>query len=165
MQWVFRKLTALTGAVVAAASGAGASQFTAFVHAYLQRLGGHIDEARRTLDGLQSGAIGRAVTDGPARRQLIESFTHRLNELETARDAIAQAGPFARPAVFAIHADPDIAGAVMRNFTPAVPLDTPSIVFAVAGLALGWVLFDMACWPVRRAAARRRARRNAAAKG
>lgn len=161
MQWAFRKLAALAGTIVAATAGAGASQIMAFIQVYLQRLGGHIDELRRTLDGLQSGAIGKGISDGAARQQLVDSFAHRLGELETARDAIAHAGAFAKPAIFAMHVDPEIAAATMDAFTPAVPLDTPSIVFALAGMALGWVIFDSLGYPVRRVA-RRRARSRSA---
>ena len=163
MHWALRKLAALAGTAVAAASGAGASQLVAFIQVYLQRLGGHIDELRRTLEGLRSGALGAGIGDGAARDQLVASFAHRLEALEAGRDAIAQAGPFARPVAFARHVDAEIARAALDAFTPAVPVDTASVVFALAGVALGWALFDAACWPLRRIAARRRARRAAAA--
>jgi hypothetical protein len=156
MNWILRKLGALAGAAVAGTSGAAASQTMAYIQAYLQRLGGHLDEARRTLEGLRSGAIGEAIKDGPARQQLIESFAHRVAELEAAHDAIQQAGPFTRPWQLATHLDNAIARAALDGFTPAVPVDTSSIVFTAAGLLLGWVVWDMAGWPVRRAAARRR---------
>jgi hypothetical protein len=161
MRWLFRKFGALMGAAVAGTAGAGASQTMAYTQAYLQRLGGHIDETRHTLAGIRSGSIGEAIRDDAARQQLVDSFSHRLAELEAARDAIGQAGAFARPWQLATHLDPAIAGAALEHFTPSVPLDTPSIVFTIAGIVVGWTLWDIAGWPVRRAVARRQARQHA----
>lgn len=149
----------VAGAGVAGTAGAAASQTQAYVQAYLQRLGGHLDEARRTLDGLQSGAIGNGITDQAARNQLIDSFAHRVGELEAARAAIQQAGPFTRPFQLAAHLDDAIARAALDNFTPAIPVDAPSLIFAAAGVIVGFVIWDMAGWPVRRAAAKRAAAR------
>ena len=50
MRWAWVKILTLFGAGVAAVFAAGGAQGPAFVQAYLQRLGGHIDEARRTVD-------------------------------------------------------------------------------------------------------------------
>lgn len=159
MRWLFGKLVALAGTVLAALAGAAASQSLAFIHAYLQRLGGHLDEARRTLAGLRSGELTGTALDPVARDQLIASFQHRVAELDASRAAIDDAGVFAKPFVFLAHYDRTIAAAAMDRFTPAVPLDLPSLVFAFAALLLVWLVWESG----RGAIGRRRERRRTAA--
>jgi hypothetical protein len=155
MRWLVGKLVAFSGTVLAAVAGASASQTLAFMHAYLQRLGGHLDEARRTLRGLQSGEIPGAAIEPAARDQLIESFERRIAELDAARAAIEQSGPFAKPFAFLAHYDGEIASATLKAFTRAVPLDLPSLVIALAAVALVWLLWEAGGGVL----ARRRARR------
>src|SRR3546814_7504096 len=109
MRWLLAKIGLLAGTTCAAAAGAAASQTIAFVHAYLQRLGGHIDEATRTLAALRSGEMGASIRDPAARDRLIDAFAVRLGELETARDAILDAGVFLQPIAFLTTMDREIA--------------------------------------------------------
>ena len=142
--------------VVAAVSGAAASQTLAFIYAYEQRLGGHLDEAQRTLDGLRAGTIAAATPNPAMRQELVAEFAHRVAELRAGYDAIAQASVFAKPAVFAAHADYAIASATLDAFTPTVPVDLPSLIFALAGLAVGWAVWQTGEGVVGRLSARRR---------
>lgn len=142
MRWMFAKLVSLIGTIAAALLGAAASQTLAFINAYQQRLGGHVDEARRTLQGIQHGTLAGPPTDPAARDQLAQVFTHRLAELQEAHQAILQAGVFRKPMAFIGHMDREIASATLDAFTPAVPLDLPSLVFALAGIAIGWALWE-----------------------
>ena len=159
MRWIFGKLVAFSGTVLAAVAGAGASQTLAFMHAYLQRLGGHLDEARRTLRGLRTGEIPGGAIEPAARDQLAASFENRIAELDAARDAIERSGPFGKPFAFLVHYDGEIAAATLKSFTPAVPLDLPSLVLALAAVALVWVLWESGGGVLARRRARRRAQR------
>jgi hypothetical protein len=160
MRWLLARVSSLFGTIVAAVCAAAASQTLAFIYAYQQRLGGHLDEAQRSLDGLRSGTIA-AASDPAARQQLLAEFAHRAADLRAAYDAIAQAGVFAKPASFVAHADYAIASATLNAFTPTVPVDLPSLVFALAGLALGWIAWQSGESAVVRLSRRRRARRSA----
>jgi hypothetical protein len=159
MRWLLARFASLLGHILAALSGAAASQTLAFIYAYQQRLGGHLDEAQRTLDGLRDGTMASAAADPAARQQLMEEFARRVADLRTAYDAIANAGVFAKPAAFAAHADYAVASATLNAFTPAVPVDLPSLVFALAGLAVGWAVWQAGEAAVGRLARRRRLRR------
>lgn len=148
MRWTLDKLSSLLGTILAAVMGASASQMVAYVNAYLQRLGGHIDEARQSLQSLRAGEMSAMVADAATRDQLVAGFQRRLAELESARGAIEAAGPFARPLALMSHLDRAIAGATFEKFTPAVPLDAPSLVYAVAGMVLGWLVWELVKLPV-----------------
>ncbi|MBO6784662.1 MAG: DUF2937 family protein [Alphaproteobacteria bacterium] len=156
MGWAWAKLVALVGTGVAAVCAAASAQGPALVQAYLQRLGGHIDEARRTLQGFVDGTTGRLVADEATRQRLIDEFSRRVSELEQARARIVDAHPLLQPVELARNADPDILSATVDAFTPAMPLDTTSLVYAGAGLAIGWAVWEVVQWPLRARARRHR---------
>ena len=156
MRWAWAKILTLVGAGIAAVFAAGSAQGPAFVQAYLQRLGGHIDEARHTVFELRDGAMSRAVTDDGSREKLVEVFSTRLADLEASRETILTAHPLWRPVVMARQADRDIAAATAEAFTPAMPLDPTSLIYAAIGLVFGWIVWELVQWPVK---ARLRARR------
>jgi hypothetical protein len=131
---------AFVGNVVSGAFAAGGAalgcQFPAFVQQYLQRLGGHRDEAWRTLE-----LMIRAGTpfDNPVRvatEQRFLDLDHALAELT------ANTG-FARLVAFFENVDWDIARAAGVAFQPAVPLTLEGLAFAGLGLVVGVALFHL----------------------
>lgn len=159
MRWAWEKILTLIGAAIAALGAASAAQGPAFVQAYLQRLGGHIDEARRTLNELSGGDAARIVGEGQPRDRLVEAFAGRLSDLEASRTAIETATPLWRPVALALHGDRDIASAAADAFTPAMPLDAASLVYAVVGLLVGLSVWELCQWPVKARLRRRKARK------
>jgi len=154
------------------------SQIPEFMQQYLQRLGGHLDEARRqlaefrqvaeqsglTLDNLivqtetnpdlavakLSGVMTRAVS--------------RVDELESAQLAILNASLWERPFVFMRNVDPDIARATAEIFKPAVPTTVEGLVYAAAGMLILLSIYHAGVrYPITRIARRRRALREARA--
>lgn len=161
MRWAWEKILTLIGAVIAALGAASAAQGPAFVQAYLQRLGGHIDEARRTLGELAGGAAVQLVDDDAARDRLVGAFAERLGELEASRSVIEAASPLWRPMALALRGDRDIAAAAADAFTPAMPLDGASLLYALVGLILGWGVWELCQWPVKSKFRRLKGRRAA----
>ncbi len=152
MRWVLQKIDSLFGTVVAAFTGLLASQLLAFIHAYLQRLGGHLNEARRGQRELFNEQMAPAIKDETLRAQLTELAQARIDALESAYQAIEQAGVFAKPFMFFSHIDRDIAVATAQAFHPALPFDMPSLAFGALGIVLGWVLWELikSPFPLRR---------------
>ena len=145
MGWLLEKTDRLVGTIFAAAAGVAASQFQAFVLAYLQRLGGHLDEARRMARELD---LRRSAGEAAPSEQVTSMLQQRIAELETAIRAIEQANPYLKPVAFFMHMDTEIAAAAAVNFTPALPLNAPSAIYAFAGAVLGWIVWELAKWPV-----------------
>jgi hypothetical protein len=148
MNWFLAKIDNLAGTLIAAASGLAAAQIFAFIHAYLQRLGGHLDEARRGQGALLNGQSGAVIQDEALRGQVSTLTQARIDALDQAYRAIDQAGGLAKPFIFFQHFDPDIAAATAQNFVPALPLDMPSLVYSFAGIVLGWMLWELVKAPV-----------------
>jgi hypothetical protein len=143
MRWVLKKIDSLFGTFVAAISGLLASQILAFIHAYLQRLGGHLDEARRAQHKLFNDQLSPVINDEPLRARIAELAQARIDALESAYQAIEQAVVFVKPFVFFSQFDRDIAVATAKAFHPAIPFDIPSLAFGAVGIVLGWLLWEL----------------------
>lgn len=172
-------LAALDGLVdrlVCAAGAALFSQAPEFMQQYLQRLGGHLDEARRQLAQFQAVAARAGLsldqfaryTAGNADSRLarlgpvIQGAARRVNALAADQAAIRGATLWSRPFVFVAHADPKILRATWGVFRPAVPTTLEGLVYAAAGLLLLLGFYHGAVrYPVRHGWRRWRSRRSA----
>lgn len=160
MGWLMRKLDTLGGAVFAGVAGAAVSQFQAFVQQYVQRLGGHLDEAQRVYETIQNSERYRALA-AEARDVLLTDAHARVEEIRAALDALDRAGLFAKPFVFIAHFDPGIASRTLESFSPALPVDMASLVYAGMGLIAGLVLWGIVKAPFALIFRRRRKERKA----
>lgn len=142
MTWIGRKLDSLIGAAFAAVGGLSCSQFQAFIHQYLQRLGGHLDEARNTAAGMNGFAL-----DDAARQAIRAAAEVRVAELQVAMDAIGRADALNQPIAFARHVDWQIAKRALTEFHPAIPIDTVSLIYAAVGFVAGLLIYDFVKLP------------------
>ena len=142
------RLIGLIGLVL---TGAAAAQLPAFVQQYLQRLGGHLDEARYTVAQAATGDAYRAL-EPAARDVVLRAAEARVGTLAAAHDAIAGAGELTRPLVFIAHVDEAIAAATWRMFEPGLQLGWGG---AAYGLGAAMLTF-LAVAGVRRLSRRRR---------
>jgi hypothetical protein len=132
--------------------GIVASQGPEFAQQYRQRLGGAIDELRQVItrfdaDAQASGetresAIARlrSNTDDFVSRQgaAMQANVERLGRLETHRETMVQAGPFARIALMVRDGDQDVMEAVYRDFEPALPVTEEGILSTAIGFVAVW---------------------------
>lgn len=147
------------------------SQAPEFFQQYLQRLGGHLAEARRqleafaevasrsglSLDRLAADAAGQADPALARLGPLIGRSQARVADLAAAEGALRGASVWSRPFVFARHFDPEIGRATAAVFRPAVPTTAEGLVYAVAGMALILLLYHgLVKYPFRHWGRRRR---------
>jgi hypothetical protein len=152
------------------------SQLPEFFQQYLQRLGGHLDEARRQLDqfkqtAAQSGlTLDRLIADTKAQSepavahlgQVMAETSTRVDTLQASETAIRTASLWSRPFVFLRHLDPPIAHATWAAFRPAVPTTFEGLIYAAAGMLVFLAIYYGAVrYPVSCAWKRRGARRQA----
>ena len=159
MSWLSRRLDHLGSAAAGGVGGLGLSQAPAFTHAYLQRLGGHIDEARQTIDKLAAGDI-LPWLDGEDREQAVVELTLRLGELERLQQVLLDSPAMLRPFTLLQKADWSIARGAAEAFVPSVPIDPASIVWTLLGVilaALAWDATKIPFWAAGKARARRTA--------
>jgi hypothetical protein len=131
------------------------SQLPEFFQQYLQRLGGHLDEARRQLEqfrltAAQSGmTLDRLIADAGSQQdpalarlgQVMADTSHRVDELAAAESALHGSSAWSRPFVFFRHLDPAIARATWAVFRPAVPTTLEGLAYAGLGLVVMLALY------------------------
>lgn len=147
MEWIARKLDAFLGAVVVAVAGIAASQAHAFLIQYVQRLGGHLDEAKAHLNNVQHGLRYQLMSE-TVRKELEADAQQRVNELQNAYHAIAEADVITKPFALLRHADPTMLAGTWHDFVPALPVTTDSIFYVVMAMVLGFVLYEIVKLPV-----------------
>lgn len=133
-------------------------QFPQFFSQYLQRLGGHLDEARQTVDLYTSTANSLEMTINEfidthlqaanpvfvSSGEKISQIANRFYSLENSFLALDGASPFTRLWIFVKEVDWEIARQAWRNFTPGIPTNLEGLLYALLGLLLGWGLYSMA---------------------
>lgn len=126
------------------------SQMPEFMQQYVQRLGGHLDEARRQLAQFKDVAtksgltldqlIANTATNAdPAVVRLggvVSEAVTRVDHLAAAEMAIRDASLWTRPFVFFSHFDGSIGRAAWAAFKPAVPTTVEGLVYAGLGVLL-----------------------------
>ena len=132
--------------------GTVASQGPEFAQQYRQRIGGAIDELRQVVQRFETdaqasgetpdGAIARLRSnpDDLASRQGIamQANLERLARLEQHRQAMIEAGPFARVALIVREGDTNVMQAAYRDFEPALPVTEEGVLSAGAGFIVAW---------------------------
>lgn len=145
----------ITDRVFAALGAVGLSQFPQFFAQYMQRLGGHLDEARRVFDQYARAAAdaGLSIDDYILEHlnsgsevfrtsgRVIESLVSRFYELEQSYKALENANIYNRWLVFLREVNWSIAAGTWENFVPGVPTTIEGLAYALAGLLLGWGLY------------------------
>lgn len=141
------------------------SQAPEFMQQYLQRLGGHLEEARRQLQHFQQTAEQSGLTlakfisqtsanADPAVAKLGGVMTEavtRVDTLEAAQSALQNASLWARPFVFLQHIDTTIARATWTIFKPAVPTTAEGLVYSLCGMLVLLVVYHGGIkYPIRR---------------
>ena len=146
-----RAVRELTLILLALAGALLLSQVPGFVAAYEQRLGGALDEARRTLYGF----VGDAERNGlsfegyvaklrdnadssvAATGGTIQALAIRVGALTEQQEALAAAGKLAKPLLLLRRRDPELLRASWAAYRASPSLD---LEFSAIGLLLGWLL-------------------------
>lgn len=144
------RIFALAGAVLLA-------QSPQFYAQYIQRLAGHLDEARRTVELYEETATSlgftleqyieqHLVSDSEvfvSAGRVITSLLERLHQLECSFTALVEAPPWMRPWLFIKEAQWPIAVQTWHDFTPGIPTTVEGLLYAVTGLLLGWSCYTI----------------------
>lgn len=145
---ILDRISAVLGAVAL-------SQFPQFYGQYLQRLGGHLDEARRTLEQYRQAAAAFDLTleeyiqihiDSESEifessGVVIQGLLERFEALQSSYLALQDANIFNRWFIFIREVDWSIAAGTWQNFVPGVPTTTEGLVYALTGLLVGWGIY------------------------
>jgi hypothetical protein len=133
------------------------SQLPEYFQQYLQRLGGHLAEARRELELFTQAArrsglnLDQLATDVSGQkdpavarlgRVILEAHA-RVDVLASSESALRNASGWTRPFVFLGHLDPAIARGTWEAFRPAVPTTAEGFAYAAAGVVAMLALYHL----------------------
>ncbi|AOS45061.1 hypothetical protein Verru16b_02130 [Lacunisphaera limnophila] len=138
----------LTDRILCVAGAVLFAQGPEFMQQYLQRLGGHLDEARRQLAVFQktAGQAGLSLDQfirqtgtnaDPAVARLggvMTDAADRVTSLQAAHDALLHSALWERPIIFLRHLDVGIARATGSVYQPAVPTTVEGLIYALVGM-------------------------------
>ncbi|KLK90388.1 hypothetical protein AA309_25885 [Microvirga vignae] len=132
--------------------GVAASQGPEYAQQYRQRLGGAIDELKRVIAQFDADAQANGETQDSAIARLrsnpdtlvsrqgaaVQANVERLERLQSHREVMMQAGPFARIALMVREGDGDVMEATYRDFEPAMPVTEEGVISTVIGFIVVW---------------------------
>jgi len=146
------------------------SQAPEFMQQYLQRLGGHLDEARRqvqqfkdsaeqsglTLDRLITQTTGNSDAAVAKLGGVMTKALERVDTLTSSQLALQNASVWTRPAVFLRHLDSSIAHATWAAFKPAVPTTIEGLAYSALGMLVLMAIYHFGVkYPIVRSRERR----------
>lgn len=138
----------------AAAGGSATSQFPEFFQQYLQRLGGHADQAEIQATRIREAAAAEQLSlqgyldsfltsQISAHRRQGEILQLELGEAERLRqglESLSNSPIWQRPFLMASHAETDILQAAATAYQPAVPITPEGFIYAAVGAFVGILL-------------------------
>jgi CRISPR/Cas system-associated protein Csm6 len=154
---------AFIGRIFSVAGAILLSQFPNFVQAYLQRLGGHLDEINRVIAQYSSAAkeTGKTLqeyinihlnSNSPEivkTGQIISDHVSRSTHLKNSLDAVSNAGPFSKFFSFVSNADWTIARETLANYTPGLSFNLESVVYGLVGIIAGMLVYFLIKAPIK----------------
>ena len=161
LSFVSARLGRLVDRVLCVVGAVLFSQAPEFMQQYLQRLGGHLDEARLTLGRFKDAAAqsgmtldqlvaGAGLNPDPSMRSIggvVQGAAARVDQLAAADAALRGASVWTRPFVFLANADWGITKATWAIYRPAVPTTPEGLVYAGLGMIFALIFFHLAVKP------------------
>lgn len=131
-------------------------QFPQFYLQYLQRLGGHLDEAFRVVDKYTKAAASNNLTLNEyikihltsnnnvfiSTGKLINDFVERLQHLESSMKALKGSLPWNRWWFFLKEMDFNIVKQTLANYTLGIPITIEAFIYALIGLFIFYSLYQ-----------------------
>ena len=133
------------------------SQAPQYFNQYMHRLTGHSEELKIHIRSIQQAAAKNGLELPEylgtfTRHQdsiinshgiLMEEMFSRYSALSQASLALQESTPLTRPFIFIRHLNLDIAKATVLQFQPGLLLTTEGVVYAIAGMGIGYALFQL----------------------
>jgi hypothetical protein len=147
---IFRTGQTLLDRLLCVLGAVAFAQLPEFIQQYRQRLGGHLNEARRHLAEFENLAthaklplpqfIERTSTNTDTTvaglGSVMRTALDRVDELAAAETALRTATLWQKPFVFFTHLESSVARATWEIYQPAVPTTTEGLVYAAAGMVV-----------------------------
>ncbi len=124
VNYIADKIDRLTTAVFGTAGGLVLAQFPQFLAQYIQRIGGHIDEAMLA-----------------SKKYNLPDLAARVKDLKAGLYGITGASPLLKLPEFIIHSDWSITAETYKNFTPGMTFNEQGLYYLGAGVLIGILVY------------------------
>lgn len=135
------------------------SQFPAYFQQYTQRLAGHLAELNYHLAELSriAQASGKSLTayihkfstnpdlDFAQQGVMMQGLIERQYILSDAYRKLTEASLFAKPYLFSVHFQADIAKGTLHDFQPALAFTAEGLLYAILGIVFGYAIYSSIC--------------------
>ncbi len=146
MEWVAHKLDTFLAAVVIAVMAVAACQSQVFIMQYLSRQSAQLAVAKAELAGIETGLRYKLMSD-TVRQEIETGARTRAQALQSSYDSAARGNLFIRPLILARSGDRALMETTWRGFVPALPMTPGSIAFTIAGMVLGFAIYEVVKFP------------------
>jgi len=113
--------------------GITGAQIPGFISHYVQRLGGHLDEARRNVETYRDSVSPETLAVMRA----------RVDDLQNALNSISSPNPFSRFYAFMNHLDYAVARNTLENYVPNLPVTVEGVVCGLIGAIAFSLVYQM----------------------
>ena len=129
MSWFYNKIAIIFNSTLAAVGGLFASQIDSFLSQYLQRLGGHLEEATSNLERILNSSVYQNMEESVRRTLELEAIT-RVDNLQKAYDTINGASFLTKPFKLMFVIEEKIFLGTINDYVPSFNF-TPGTIFYI----------------------------------
>mgnify|MGYP001083317100 CR=1 FL=1 len=142
MSWLYNKISTVFNATLAAIGGLFASQIETFASQYLQRLGGHLEEATSNLERIITSVLYQNMEESVRRVLELESLD-RVDHLQRAYNMINESNFFTKPFKLIFYSEEKIFLGTINNYVPAFNFTIETIIYIIISIVITIVLLEL----------------------
>ena len=142
MSWLYNKISTVFNATLAAIGGLFASQVDSFSSQYLQRLGGHLEEATSNLERIITSVLYQDMEDS-VRRVLELEALDRVDHLQRAYDMINEASFLTKPFKLFFYGEEKIFLGTLNDYVPSFNFTVGTIIYTIISIMITIVLLEL----------------------
>lgn len=157
---ILRFLSGLLDRLFVVAGAFMGSQIPQFIHQYMQRLAGHVDElnylignirqlashSNKTLEQYIDKFLSNGDPDFVQQGQFMQTVVGRWQDLSQTLAQLNDSSFWTRPYVFVSSLNPDIAKATFYSFVPGISLSIEGLYYTGLGLIFGYCVYHLIAW-------------------
>lgn len=147
MEWFWSRIDRLLGAIVIGVFGVAGSQLAPLIGQYVGRAAARLNAAQAKLTDIQTGLKYQVMAE-PVRADLASAARAEIAAAKADHDPVATANIVTKPFRLWQQADSPLFDETWRNFVPALPSTAEAVTYTIAGLLIGFLVYEIVRFPV-----------------
>jgi hypothetical protein len=147
MEWFWSWIDRLLGAIAVGVFGVAGSQLATLISQYVARAAAYLAAAEAKLADIQTGLKYQVMAE-TVRADLAAAARAEVAAAKAIHDPVATANIVTKPFRLWQHADSPLFDETWRNFVPALPATVEAVTYTVAGVLIGFLVYEIVRFPV-----------------